>query len=105
MVVSTIWRRLQRAKQLSHVFKHAAVRVVILISFCADNNNEQDYNVKGCEMDQIQEIASKLRPPEPAGVLLRAQEARRGRAHIAAVVCGARARLYNTNAHAAAPLR
>ena len=47
--------------------------------------------MKGCEMDQIQEIASKLRPPEPAGVLLRAQEARRGRAHIAAVVCGARA--------------
>ena len=76
-----------------------------MISFCADNNNGQDYNVKGCEMDQIQEIASKLRPPEPAGVLLRAQEARRGRAHIAAVVCGARAFKYNTNAHAAAPLR
>ena len=76
-----------------------------MISFCADNNNEQDYNVKGCEMDQIQEIASKLRPPEPAGVLLRAQEARRGRAHTAAVVCGARAFKYNTNAHPAAPLR
>ena len=78
--------------------------MVILISFRADNN-EEDYNVKGCEMDQIQEIASKLRPQEPAGVLLRAQEARRGRAHIAAVVLSARARMYNTNAHAAAPLR
>ena len=47
--------------------------------------------MKGCEMDQIQEIASEVRPSEPAGVLLRAQEARRGRAHIAAVVLGARA--------------
>ena len=64
--------------------------MVILISFRADNN-EEDYNVKGCEMDQIQEIASKLRPLEPAGVLLRAQEARRGRAHRGSCVRRARA--------------
>ena len=65
--------------------------MVILISFRADNN-EEDYNVKGCEMDQIQEIASKLRPPGAGRrITPRARGATRPRAHRRSCVRRARA--------------